>query len=112
MEKSLNAEVGARIRAEREKLGLTREKLAEQINCSYSFLTDLERGRSGPGLDNLIALADFFGVSTDFILGHEIPGDYTFITRYFQNLTPQEVRAAEKVVRSTVEMLKDMRPDG
>ena len=40
-------EIGARIRAGREELGLTREQLAEQLEISAKFCSDIELGLRG-----------------------------------------------------------------
>ncbi|GEM_PF-7065044 len=40
-------EIGARIRAGREELGLTREQLAEQLEVSAKFCSDIELGLRG-----------------------------------------------------------------
>lgn len=60
--------LGRRIRQERLKLGLTQEKLAEDINISTAYLGQIERGERSMTLDKLIPLANRLGVTVDFLL--------------------------------------------
>jgi transcriptional regulator with XRE-family HTH domain len=61
-------ELGKRIRAERTKLNLTQEKLAEKIEISESFLGHIERGDRKLSLETLVKIAQEFNVSTDYLL--------------------------------------------
>lgn len=60
------------IRALRKQLSLTQEQLAEAMEISTGAVSKWEQGNSVPELDMLIALADFFSVSVDALLGYEI----------------------------------------
>lgn len=65
-----------RIRKAREKLGLTREKFAEKLDVSVSYLAELERGRTGISVKMLIKVCTVLGLSADYILfGQERPDD-------------------------------------
>lgn len=55
--------VGMRIRAVRERRGLTQAELARRIGRSASVLSAVERGRTLPGFDILRRLAAVLGVS-------------------------------------------------
>jgi transcriptional regulator with XRE-family HTH domain len=55
--------VGLRIRAIRERRGLTRAELARRIGRSARTLSAVERGRTLPGFDILRRLAAVLGVS-------------------------------------------------
>ena len=52
----------------RKKSGLTQEKLAEKANLSQQTISRYERGQKKPKYENLKFLADFFGVSIDYLL--------------------------------------------
>lgn len=47
-----------RIRAERERAGLTREQLAEALDLAPSFLAYLESGQRKPSLETIVKLAE------------------------------------------------------
>ena len=57
-----------RIRKAREELGYTREKFAEKLEVSVSYLAELERGRTGISVKMLIKVCDVLGLSADYIL--------------------------------------------
>ena len=57
-----------RIRKAREDLGYTREKFAEKLDVSVSYLAELERGRTGISVKMLIKVCNVLGLSADYIL--------------------------------------------
>jgi transcriptional regulator with XRE-family HTH domain len=61
--------VGARIRALRERAGLTQAVLAAMVGVSVGQVSRWETNRTEPALSNLAALAPALGVSADTILG-------------------------------------------
>ncbi|MCI8420843.1 MAG: helix-turn-helix domain-containing protein [Clostridia bacterium] len=67
--KDINVILGERICAMRKKLGITREKLAENIDTSSRFLADVEGGKVGVSLQTLKNLSSALSVSTDYLLG-------------------------------------------
>ena len=57
-----------RIRKAREDLGYTREKIAEKLDVSVSYLAELERGRTGISVKMLIKVCKVLGLSADYVL--------------------------------------------
>ena len=57
-----------RIRKAREDLGYTREKFAEKLDVSVSYLAELERGRTGISVKMLIKVCKVLGLSADYVL--------------------------------------------
>lgn len=53
----------------REEKGLTLEDLADELQISKSLLWDLEQGRRRVHGDLLLKIANFFSVTTDYLLG-------------------------------------------
>lgn len=66
-----NAAFPQRIQTLREKRRLSRRTLAELCGLSKNMISLYERGEKAPSVDALINLADFFGVSTDYLLGRK-----------------------------------------
>lgn len=65
-----------RIRKAREELGYTREKFAEKLDVSVSYLAELERGRTGISVKMLIKVCKVLGLSADYVLfGNDGPED-------------------------------------
>ena len=57
-----------RIRKAREEQGYTREKFAEKLDVSVSYLAELERGRTGISVKMLIKVCNLLGLSADYVL--------------------------------------------
>ena len=60
-----------RIRALREKTGMSARKFAEEIGMKYTTYYGYETGSREPGSDSIVALAKYYNVTTDYILGIE-----------------------------------------
>lgn len=61
--------LGDNIKTLREKKDMTQEELCKSLNITQSALSHWELGRRQPNVDQLIKLADFFGVSLDYLTG-------------------------------------------
>ena len=64
--------LGERLRALRKRNDLTQEQLAERLGVSFQTISKWENGASAPDITMLPALAHFFGVTTDELLGVDI----------------------------------------
>lgn len=53
----------------RKSRGLTQKELADSTSLSEIGVQSYERRRRKPAHDAIISLADFFNVSTDYLLG-------------------------------------------
>lgn len=60
--------LGVRIAALRRQRGMSQQALARAICVSASAVGMYEQGRREPSLDRLVAIADVFEVSTDYLL--------------------------------------------
>lgn len=59
------------IRALRERRGMTQKCLGEVIGVSQQIVSRMEKNRNTIQADVLVQLADYFGVSTDVVLGYQ-----------------------------------------
>lgn len=66
--KEINIQIGKQVKLAREKSRLTQEQLAEQLECTPQYLSDLERGVVGISVALLKRLCVVLGVSSDDIL--------------------------------------------
>ena len=57
-----------RIRKAREDAGYTREKFAELLDVSVSYLAEVERGRTNVSVKTLIKICNVLGLSADYVL--------------------------------------------
>ena len=58
-----------RLRELRQSHSLSLQKLADAVGMSKSSINMYERDEREPGLDTLEAIADFFNVDLDYLLG-------------------------------------------
>lgn len=61
--------IGKKLRELREEKGLLQKDVANFLNISTSAYGYYEQGKRNPDIENLSKLADFFNVSTDYLLG-------------------------------------------
>jgi len=61
--------IGERLRRERHRRGIKQTFLAEQIGVQSATISQYERGINAPPPDVLIKFAQFYGCSTDYLLG-------------------------------------------
>lgn len=60
--------------------GYDRNYVAQQLGVTYQAIWQWESGVRIPRIKNLIPLADFYGVTVDYILRHKIKATNTTIT--------------------------------
>lgn len=60
--------IGKRIKAAREKKGITQERLAEIVGLSPMHVSVIERGTKPPKLETLVNIANALDVSADSLL--------------------------------------------
>lgn len=60
---------GDRLKELRKNKNLSQEKLAEILNTSNNAVYNWEVGRSQPSIEMITKLADYFNVTTDYLLG-------------------------------------------
>lgn len=64
----MNLNIANRLVELRQGLGLSQEALAESLGVSRQAVSKWERAESSPDTDNLIALANLYGISLDALL--------------------------------------------
>ena len=93
------------IRALRRERGMTQEQLAEAMNVSAAAVSKWENGQSVPDILVLTALADFFEVSLDALVGYTVQahrrGDMVARIRQLvvQKKHTEATRAAREALR-------------
>jgi transcriptional regulator with XRE-family HTH domain len=65
--------LGKRIVANRKRVGLTQDQLAEKLGVTAQAVSKWENDQSCPDIGILPQLAEIFGVTTDALLGREEP---------------------------------------
>lgn len=62
------AGLGKRVKAARNRCGLTQQEAAEKLRCSISFLGHIERGTRKASVETLFRLSQVMRVSLDYLL--------------------------------------------
>jgi transcriptional regulator with XRE-family HTH domain len=65
--------LGARLRAERERRGLTLRELARRLEVSPSLVSQIETGKTQPSVRTLYAMVTELGVSLDELFADGLP---------------------------------------
>lgn len=88
----------------RKRRKLSQQELAKAIGISREALSGYEQGRREPSLDTLEKLADYFGVSLDYLFGRtdlatpppelDIPLEYVEVVKGWQQdgMSAQEIK--------------------
>lgn len=51
--------------------GLSYRRMAHDVGIGTSAMNSYRQGKALPGAENLLKIADYFGVSADYLLGRE-----------------------------------------
>ena len=63
------ANLAERLKSLRKDRGISQEILAEGLGITRTQISDLERGKTTTSIERLVALADYFDVSLDYLVG-------------------------------------------
>lgn len=85
---------------------ITPNKLAKELNFSNAIATAWKKG-SPPNTERLIKIADYFGVSTDYLLGRsgadpELPEDEKELIQNYRKLSDEGKRIIRNQVKAAV----------
>ena len=95
--------IGMRIRQQREFMGFTREQLAEQIDVTPKFCSDIETGVKGMSVPTLCRISKVLRLSTDYILWGKDGQERTdSVMMLLENFTERERRYAEQLLKTFV----------
>lgn len=83
----IKAKCGERLRELREKKGITLQELSDNIGVSVKMLEKWESPNSDVRSNNIIKLAAYYGVTTDYILGSD---DEEFMARINEIMNSRE----------------------
>lgn len=102
--KQMNIQLGAQIKAAREAANLTQEMLAERIEVSPQYVSDMERGVVGVSVATLKRLCAALGVSSDRILFGNDGGDaLAAVSEKCRRLNPRQRAILCQIIEKYVE---------
>jgi transcriptional regulator with XRE-family HTH domain len=90
--------VGARIAELRGERGVSQRRLAEVISVDPSAMSRIEAGERGLAVDELVGIANFFGVSTDDLLRRAVDATPLFRNEGGADEGGQALREFESII--------------
>lgn len=90
----------------RNKKGISQYKLAEELGFSRGQIANYEQGSREPDYDTLLKIANYFNVSTDYLLGKDDNSDL-LAAHIDDDVTEEEMIEIEKFIK----YLKSQRDD-
>ena len=87
-----------RIRKAREELGYTREKFAELLDVSVSYMAEVERGRTGISVKMLVKICHVLGLSADYLLFCEERSEDALLMDKIHRIDPRYLPLLEKMI--------------
>lgn len=102
--KEINIQIGERIQKARELSGYTQEKLADKVDVSTQYISDLERGLVGTSVPTLIKICNTLCISSDYILmGEKENNDISDVINRLRYLPQNEVKIVENSINLIIE---------
>lgn len=89
----------------RQDRGLTQKELGKILSVSTGTISNYENGVHYPDLEKLVQLADYFQVSTDYLLGRL---EYIRDSKYVQPHYMQD-EILKKIIHSLLQLPEDRR---
>ena len=99
-----------------QKHNVTAYKVSQATGISNGSLSDWKSGRSKPKYESLVKIADYFGVSVDYLLGKEERNIYitgnpgtgksTIITQSFDAMLQEKTKKLPASNEEFIEMLR------
>lgn len=96
-----------RIRKAREDMGYTREKFAELLDVSVSYLAEVERGRTGISVKMLIKICNVLGLSADYVLFGEERNTDTLLLEKINRIDEKYLPLLNKVIDEILAIKND-----
>lgn len=96
--------IGKRIQTIRKAKGYTQQQFSEMVGLSTNYFSDIERGKSSPRMDKLVAIINALGCSADDIFVDVIDTGYKVkasqLSDLVENLSPEERKRVFAVIEA------------
>ncbi len=101
MDSNINRVIGERIRSLRIKKGWTQNFVAEKLNITREYLSNLERGTRRWNLELLIKVSELFEISPSLLLDPNISLDniveLSEVIQYLSKLDKEKIYRVRKI---------------
>lgn len=91
---------GERLKSLRNQANKTQQQVADFLGITRAAYSHFENGRNEPDQETIVKLADYFDVSTDYLLGRKEKPHY-------YDLTEKDERNIEKELEAMINDLSD-----
>ncbi len=101
-------ETGRRIRDFRSQKHLTQAQLAESLDVSTNFISEIETGKKGISQDTLYRLCQQYNLSADYLLfGRQgpSPSEYT-LSEFLSSLSTEDIPIVIEYLEATLKIKK------
>lgn len=102
MRKRGTIKIGKNIQEIRKSNGYTQEKLAEKIEASVRYISDVEQDRAKPSYEILVKFCNLFNISLDQIFSQYIKGKENKILNYsivgYDNLSQKDKQTIDNLI--------------
>ncbi len=96
--KSINIEIGQRIRERRTTLGMTRETLANLSGYSIDFIAAVERGISGLSAESFRSISLALDISVDYLIFGEPNPAFDAISRKLSTVPEKKRKYVLRII--------------
>ena len=112
--------MGRRIRVIRERKEITREELAEKMDISPAFISDVEYGNKGMSIKNLYLLSQLLGVSAEYLLSgklYSLDNDeeslrvHEEIVSLLKECAPEQIESFRRISQILADDMKRVAPE-
>ena len=102
--------MGDRIKESRRKCNLTQEELAEKLDVTSTYVSELERGLKLPSMPLFLKLVEILNVSADYLIrdavsSGDLYGD-KILAKKVARLKPKQRVALEALIDTYIEYLE------
>lgn len=99
-----------RLKKLREQKGLSQAEIARRLNINRITYSQYEMGRRHPDYETLNKIADFYGVSIDYLLGRKLNDEIEVVDleEVLESKTKKVVWKGKELTEEQRKSLKDM----
>jgi len=93
--------IGERLVKLREERGYLQRDVADKIGIAPNTLSGYERNLRNPDSETLVKLANFYGVTVDYLLGVEISNIYLSLAKEAEasGIDPEDIKLAIETIK-------------
>ena len=101
--------MGDRIKEIRKKNSLTQEQLAEKLDISVEYVSQIERGMKIPSMQIFIKLVEVLDVSADYLIRDTVSTHNMYVNKQIasklERLTPKQRVAIEAIIDTYIDYI-------